>query len=122
MSLVWIVLLPFAGSLCVVFMPSHARNTAGWLAGAVTLVCTALTFQLYQPIADGTVVRAAFQWAPGLGVDFTLRMDGFAWLFAMLVTVMGVLVVLYARYYMAAQDPVPGARRHPRAGSRATDG
>jgi formate hydrogenlyase subunit 3/multisubunit Na+/H+ antiporter MnhD subunit len=25
----------------------------------------------------------------------------------MLVTVMGVLVVLYARYYMAAQDPVP---------------
>ncbi|MEP6879822.1 MAG: monovalent cation/H+ antiporter subunit A, partial [Nitrosospira sp.] len=39
--------------------------------------------------------------------DFTLRMDGFAWLFAMLVTVMGVLVVLYARYYMAAQDPVP---------------
>ncbi len=34
-------------------------------------------------------------------------MDGFAWLFAMLVTVMGVLVVLYARYYMAAQDPVP---------------
>ena len=37
----------------------------------------------------------------------TLRMDGFAWLFAMLVTVMGALVILYARYYMAAQDPVP---------------
>ncbi|MEP6606508.1 MAG: monovalent cation/H+ antiporter subunit A, partial [Nitrosospira sp.] len=34
-------------------------------------------------------------------------MDGFAWLFAMLVTVMGTLVVLYARYYMAVQDPVP---------------
>ena len=107
MSLAWIVLLPFAGSICVAFMPSHARNTAGWLAGAVALVCTVLTFQLYPQMADGGVVRMAFQWAPGLGLDFTLRMDGFAWLFAMLVTVMGTLVVLYARYYMAAQDPVP---------------
>ena len=53
------------------------------------------------------VVRAAFQWAPALGLDLTFRMDGFAWLFAMLVTVMGALVSLYARYYMAAQDPVP---------------
>src|ERR1700712_3943935 len=107
MSLAWIVLLPFAGSICVAFMPSHARNTAGWLAGAVALVCTVLTFQFYPQMADGGVVRMAFQWAPGLGLDFTLRMDGFAWLFAMLVTVMGTLVVLYARYYMAAQDPVP---------------
>ena len=107
MSLIWIVILPFAGSLCVAFMPSHARNTAGWLAGAVTLACTILTFQHYSQIADGVVARAAVQWAPGLGLDFTLRMDGFAWLFAMLVAVMGVLVVLYARYYMAAQDPVP---------------
>jgi multicomponent K+:H+ antiporter subunit A len=52
-------------------------------------------------------MRDTLQWAPGLGLDLTFRMDGFAWLFAMLVTVMGALVVLYARYYMAAQDPVP---------------
>src|SRR5688572_6943976 len=34
-------------------------------------------------------------------------MDGFAWLFALLVAFIGALVVLYARYYMSAQDPVP---------------
>ena len=34
-------------------------------------------------------------------------MDGYAWLFAMLVTGMGALVVLYARYYMSPADPVP---------------
>ena len=34
-------------------------------------------------------------------------MDGFAWLFSMLVTGIGVLVVLYARYYMSPKDPVP---------------
>ena len=34
-------------------------------------------------------------------------MDGFAWIFCMLVLGIGALVVLYARYYMSPQDPVP---------------
>ena len=106
-SLIWIVILPFAGSLCAAFLPSHARNAAAWLAETVAVVCIILTFRLYSQIAEGEVVREAFQWAPRLGLNFTFRMDGFAWLFAMLVTVMGALVTLYARYYMAAQDPVP---------------
>lgn len=107
MSLIWIVALPFVGSLCAAFVPSHARNAEAWLAGAVAVACVTLTLQHYQPIAEGEVVRETLQWAPGLGLDLVFRMDGFAWLFAMLVTVMGALVVLYARYYMSAQDPVP---------------
>lgn len=59
-------------------------------------------------MAAGEVVRQSLQWAPGLGLEITFRLDGFAWLFAMLVTVMGALVALYARYYMSPQDPVPG--------------
>jgi multicomponent K+:H+ antiporter subunit A len=34
-------------------------------------------------------------------------MDGFAWLFSMLVLGIGALVSLYARYYMSPDDPVP---------------
>ena len=106
MSLVWIVLLPFAGSLCVAFMPSHARNTAAGWRGRSRLSAPS---DISALPADSRWRRGACRvpWAPGLGLDFTFRMDGFAWLFAMLVTVMGALVVLYARYYMAAQDPVP---------------
>src|SRR5690606_3836788 len=33
--------------------------------------------------------------------------DGFSWLFGILVTGVGFLVVLYARYYMSRADPVP---------------
>ncbi|MBA4141739.1 MAG: monovalent cation/H+ antiporter subunit A [Nitrosospira sp.] len=107
MSLVWIVALPFAGSVLAAFLPSHARNVAVWLAGTVAGTCVALTVQLYPQIAQGEVVRAVWPWIPALGLNLTIRMDGFAWLFAMLVSVMGALVILYARYYMAPQDPVP---------------
>ncbi len=107
MSPIWIVILPFAGSLCAAFLPSHARNAAVWLAGAVALACVTLTFQLYPQVVSEGVVRAVLPWVPELGLNFTFRVDGFAWLFAMLVSVMGALVILYARYYMAVQDPVP---------------
>ena len=107
MSLAWIVLLPFAGSLCAAFLPSHARNAAAGLADVVAVICVILVVLHYPQMAAGEVVRQSLQWAPGLGLEITFRLDGFAWLFAMLVTVMGALVALYARYYMAPQDPVP---------------
>jgi multicomponent K+:H+ antiporter subunit A len=44
---------------------------------------------------------------PSLGLDLTLRLTGFTWLFALIILGIGVLVMLYARYYMSHQDPVP---------------
>ncbi|MGE8358078.1 MAG: hypothetical protein ACN6N0_16955, partial [Microvirgula sp.] len=105
MSLILIVLLPFIGSLLAACMPSNARNAEAWLAGGVAVVCAALVISLQPQVADGGVVRHALPWIAGL--DFSLRLDGYAWLFALLVAVMGGLVVLYARYYMSPEDPVP---------------
>jgi len=102
-----IVLLPFLGSLCAAFLPSSARNTEAWLAGLIALACLVLSASLYPQVMDGGVVRAAVPWMPQLGLDLYLRMDGYAWLFAMLVSLMGALVVLYARYYLSPADPVP---------------
>jgi multicomponent K+:H+ antiporter subunit A len=107
MRLALIVLLPFIGSLCAACLPSHARNAAAWLSGSVALLCTLLRASLYPHTIDGGVVRLVVPWVPQLGLELNLRMDGFAWVFAMLVAGMGVLVVLYARYYMSAADPVP---------------
>jgi multicomponent K+:H+ antiporter subunit A len=102
-----IVLLPFVGSICAAFMPANARNAEAWLAGAVAATCTALVAVQYGDVVAGGVVRTNLAWLPQYGLDFYLRMDGFAWLFALLVAFIGTLVVLYARYYMSPQDPVP---------------
>src|SRR5699024_2231771 len=39
-------------------------------------------------------------------LEFILRLDGFAWLFSLIITVMGVFIALYAHYYLSAKDPV----------------
>lgn len=107
MTLTLILLLPFLGSLCAAFLPSNARNAEAWLAGTVALAATVLIASLYPQVAAEGVLRATIPWMPALGLDFYLRMDGYAWLFALLVTGMGTLVVVYARYYMSPDDPVP---------------
>ncbi|MDR1935774.1 MAG: monovalent cation/H+ antiporter subunit A [Candidatus Accumulibacter sp.] len=107
MTLFLIVLLPFLGSLCAAFLRANARNAEAWLAGGVALAVSGLVASLYPRVAAEGVVRATVSWVPALGLNLYLRMDGFAWLFAMLVAGMGTLVVLYARYYMSPADPVP---------------
>jgi multicomponent K+:H+ antiporter subunit A len=102
-----LVALPFAASIVAGLLPTHARNAAAGLAGGVAVVCLMLVWAAYPTVSAGDVLRAEFAWLPSLGLTFSLRVDGFAWLFAGLVTGIGALVVLYARYYMAQEDPVP---------------
>lgn len=101
------IALPFAGAVAAGLLPTHARNAAAWLAGGVALLGLAMVWAAYPTVSAGGVLRFTAGWMPSLGLDFSLRMDGFAWLFAGLVFGVGVLVVVYARYYMAAEDPVP---------------
>ena len=107
MSLIVLLLLPFIGSCLAALLPHNARNTQSLLAGLVALVGTIQVALLYPQIAHGGVIREEFMWLPSLGLNFVLRMDGFAWLFSMLVLGIGTLVSLYARYYMSPEDPVP---------------
>ena len=102
-----ILALPFLGSLLAAFLPVTARNIAGLLAGTVALAGTVLTALFYSPVSGGGVVRAEIEWLPSFGLNLLIRLDGLAWVFALLVLAIGFLVVLYARYYMSAADPVP---------------
>ncbi|WP_310415465.1 monovalent cation/H+ antiporter subunit A [Mycoplana sp. BE70] len=106
--LFFLLVLPFAGSIATaLLLRTASRSLPAWLAGSVALIATITTALYYPSVTAGKVVRQEISWLPELGLNFTLRMDGFAWLFSMLVTGIGFLVVVYARYYMSAEDPIP---------------
>ncbi len=107
LPLILLLALPFAGSLVAALLRRSARNAEAWLAGAIALAGLMTAAMLYPQVAGGGVVRHAHAWLPQLGLNFVLRLDGFAWMFVMLITGIGLLVVLYARYYMSPDDPVP---------------
>ncbi len=106
-SLPLLVLLPFAVGALTLFLPASARTLASLLAGGVTLAGVVITILLYPAIAGGAVLKRTVSWLPQVGFDLTWRLDGVSWLFILLITGIGALVVLYSRYYMAPEDSVP---------------
>jgi multicomponent K+:H+ antiporter subunit A len=105
--LIAIIAVPFVGSCLAILFPANARNAEAYLAGIVAVIALGSVIATYPRLADGGIVQYNAAWIPELGLGFSLRMDGFAWLMATLITGIGVLVVLYARYYMSPADPVP---------------
>ena len=100
--LILLVILPFVG-----FFRSTAKNNEAWFVGAIALLALLCTIMLYPAIVADNIIRLDIVWLPQWGLNLTLRMDGFSWLFSLLITGIGLLVVVYARYYMDPADPVP---------------
>jgi multicomponent K+:H+ antiporter subunit A len=90
----------------VLALPGRGNRGAVWIAAIVSGVLSLLSIGMFPLVADGGVIITRLEWIPQLGLNIVLRMDGFAWLFSVLITVIGFLVVLYARYYMSPKDPI----------------
>ncbi len=107
MSLFLLLLLPFGGSLAAALLPTNARTTAAVWAAVVALLCLVQLLVLFPDVRDGGTIRDEVVWLPSVGLNLAMRIDGFAWMFGVLVSGIGFLVALYARYYMSRADPVP---------------
>ncbi|WBV44947.1 monovalent cation/H+ antiporter subunit A [Pseudoroseomonas cervicalis] len=102
------ILLPYLGALAAALLPSNARRLESWLAGGVALAALLMVWlAYYRGVAEGGVLRLDIPWVPQLGLDLVLRLDGLSAVFAVMVAGIGLLVVLYARYYMSPDDPIP---------------
>ncbi len=67
----------------------NARNAEAWLSGAIALASLLIAATFYPEVAGGDVIRSELEWLPAHGLTFALRLDGYAWMFAMLVTGIG---------------------------------
>jgi multicomponent K+:H+ antiporter subunit A len=111
-SLLVLVLAPFAGAfvlacLAPVMAPSEPTSRlrhSAWVA-ATAMAIAAFAFVLLAPdVFGGAIQRQRWEWLPALGVGFGLRMDGLALLFAGLILAIGLLIVLYARWYLSPEE------------------
>jgi multicomponent K+:H+ antiporter subunit A len=92
-----LVAFPFVASAFAAVLPTHARNLASIWAASTALVGLALTAIPFPEVQTNAVLRQSFAWLDIAGASFMIRVDGFAWLFAMLIYAIGLLVVVYSR-------------------------
>src|SRR3546814_10826400 len=85
--LLLVLILPFVGSAIAAFLPQRGRDVAASLTGFNALAGAAMIASLYPIVSTGRVARFEISWLPALDLNLTLRLDGFTWLFAMLVLI-----------------------------------
>jgi multicomponent K+:H+ antiporter subunit A len=102
--LIAVLLLPFAGSLITLLLSDRRGSGPAWLAAFVAVAGFVLAGAGYPYVRDGAAVLSEIPWVPEIGLSFSIRMDGLSWVMAMLITGLGLLVAMYARYYMSTDN------------------
>ena len=104
-----IVLLPLllGTPLCAALgqraTPARRRATA-WAAALVTALALGLLCSLAPAVFAGQMLLSHTDWIPALGLNANFRLDGLALMFGLLITAVGLLVILYAAYYLGPQE------------------
>jgi multicomponent Na+:H+ antiporter subunit A len=101
------ILLPFLGAAVAPIFTRFLGHNAAWVLALVPGLPFVL-FVAYAPlVAGGGTASGAIAWAPSVGIDFSFFIDGLSLTFALLISGIGALIVLYSGGYL---------KGHPRQG------
>ena len=109
----WLMLLPpFAGAAVLWLFDRRSAHTdpeqrlrrAAWITAAFAAIPAIILMALAPAVLRGDIQRTSLDWLPSFGVGLGLRLDGLALIFSGLIVGIGLLVVLYARYYLSVRD------------------
>ncbi len=79
------------------------RDLAPWIAAAADAAGLALLLGVAPRVFGGEVITWRIEWVESLGLALSFRLDGLAFLFALLILIIGMLVIFYARYYLSEE-------------------
>jgi multicomponent Na+:H+ antiporter subunit A len=101
------ILSGFAASVFAPWVYRISGRAAGWLLAVVPLGLAIYFAGFIAATASGGVFPFVYYWAPSLGIKFSFFLDGLSQLFAILISAVGAVVLIYSGGYLA---------RHPDLG------
>ncbi|WP_166268086.1 monovalent cation/H+ antiporter subunit A [Marinobacter caseinilyticus] len=106
MTLSLVVLLPFIGAIAAPLFAQAGRTAIAIASTVPAVVALAALFPHWKTLAAGDVLVQTYEWLPSLGLSLSFRLDGLSLLFALLILIIGILIILYARYYLKKHENV----------------
>ncbi|MEZ5171697.1 MAG: hydrogen gas-evolving membrane-bound hydrogenase subunit E [Acidimicrobiia bacterium] len=103
-----LIALHLVAAVAAPFVAGRAGRRVLLLGAAVSAATFVWILTQTASVVDGDVVTENIVWVGDIGLELTLRLDGFGLMMAMLVSGIGVLVFVYANAYM------PPGRRNGR--------
>ncbi|MGV8929175.1 MAG: monovalent cation/H+ antiporter subunit A [Brevundimonas sp.] len=101
-----LALLPLLGAVAPALAIRFGRNASALAAGSVTLAALIVLAGLAPAVMAGETVQAGVPWIPALGLNANLFLDPLGLMFAGMILGIGLLIIVYARFYLSAADPM----------------
>mgnify|MGYP001794442435 CR=1 FL=1 len=101
-----IALLPFIGALLPGIMIRAGRTVCATFTAVPTALALVILLVLAPSVLRGEIVQAQIAWLPQLGLSASFFLDGLGLLFAAMILGVGLLITLYARFYLSGDDPM----------------
>ncbi|MCX8105726.1 MAG: putative monovalent cation/H+ antiporter subunit A [Ignavibacterium album] len=98
--MLYLLIIGFIASFSAALIYKPFKNYFGWIASSFPLFMFLNFLSRYQQIADGQIIKEYYEWTPSLGINFTFMLDGLSLTFVLIITLIGVVVFLYAGAYM----------------------
>ncbi|CAN5665768.1 putative monovalent cation/H+ antiporter subunit A [soil metagenome] len=102
-----LIVASLAGFVAAVLAPMLWRlsqRLTDWLVPAVPFCLTIYFASLINRVTGGETVTGQLNWIPALNISLAFSVDGLSLLFALLITSIGTLVMLYSTSYLAGRE------------------
>lgn len=96
------IIAPFILAFFVPFFYKKIKAVhTGWFVLILPAILFAYFLRFLPAVKNQGAIQETVNWIPSLGIDFTAYVDGLGLLFALLITGIGSLVVLYSIFYLS---------------------
>lgn len=99
-----IALLPFVAALLIAVGSGQARALHSGVAAAASAIGLILIVANAGSVMGGEVLSVSTPWVPAIGLSFSLLIDPLGLMFAGLILGIGLLVIIFAHFYLAADE------------------
>lgn len=100
----WIPLLTFLGTLVPILSRNWTRTACATATAVLPAVALVIVLFNAPAVFSGATLVESYIWVEQLGLEVAFRLDSYALLFTLLILGIGLLIILYARYYLSAKD------------------
>ncbi|MBO9512229.1 monovalent cation/H+ antiporter subunit A [Erythrobacter sp. A6_0] len=104
LTLFLLIALPFVASLAIAVLGGRGRVWHSGIAALASAIGLAVIVSLAPSILSGRTATASVPWVPALGLDLSLMIDPLGLMFAGMILGIGLLVVIFGHFYLAAGE------------------
>lgn len=104
MSLFFVIALLLLGAIAPILADRYGRGVTTLATAIAPAIGFAYIVSLTPQVLAGEHIIEYLEWIPAVGLTLSLHLDGLALMFALLILGIGLLIILYASYYLSDKE------------------